>query len=210
MDKVILNIPKVRVYFLYDLLKKEERHYCSIERTFSFYIITSQFFKRINDLEKEIYENFNDIIKEEKEYLLNFIKEFKEEHYRKVMKEKKFSCYLYFSKIDNVNFGLFGWVPNFSRQYLVNLKDLEYDKLKKHCFLTEDEEKFKFGYNAKFDFLSLFFKDDYFYDGRYNIPTDDIIKFKRKNIIEIRQNVVTAILFALTMSPARGINLFIF
>ena len=38
----------------------------------------------------------------------------------------------------------------------------------------------------KFDFLSLFFKEEYFYDNKYNIPTNDIISFKRKYIIEIR------------------------
>ena len=38
----------------------------------------------------------------------------------------------------------------------------------------------------KFDFLSLFFKEEYFCDNKYNIPTNDIISFKRKYIIEIR------------------------
>ena len=35
-------------------------------------------------------------------------------------------------------------------------------------------------------FYLFFFKNEYFYDGRYNIPTNDIIKFKRKYIKEIR------------------------
>ena len=187
MDRIILNIPKVRVYFLNDLLKKEEEVYSSIDRSLTFYIQTSQFFNRINELEKEIYENFNEIIKEEKEYLLNFIKKFKDEHYKKVMEEKKFSCYLSFSKNDNINLGLFGWIPKFYSKYLVSLKDFNYEKLKKHCFLTEEEEKFKFNYKTKFNFLSLFFKDEYYYNDRYNIPTEDLIKYKRRNIIEIRQ-----------------------
>ena len=44
MDRVILNIPKIETVYLRDILQKEEEKYCSISRTYHFYIITSQFF----------------------------------------------------------------------------------------------------------------------------------------------------------------------
>ena len=59
-------------------------------------------------------------------------------------------------------------------------------KRKNTVIWQKKEEKFDFKYVQKFDFLSLFFKKEYFYDGRYNIPTSDIINFKRKYFIEIR------------------------
>ena len=162
MDRVILNIPKIETVYLRDILQKEEEKYCSISRTYHFYIITSQFFKKIKELEKKIYENRSKILKKEKDYLLNFINEFKEEHYRKVMEEKKFSCYLVFSKKENVNFGLFGWIPKFCAIYLVSFKDVKYEERKKHCFLTEEEEKFRFGYKEKFNFFLFFLKTNIF------------------------------------------------
>ena len=102
------------------------------------------------------------------------------------MEKNTYSCMIFFSKDENSDFGFLGWIPKFKNTYLISLKDFDYEKKKKYCHLTEKEEKFNFKYQKKFDLLSLFFKNEYFYDGRYNIPTNDIIKFKRIYIKEIR------------------------
>ena len=187
MDKIILHIPYEKMITLRYLFKKEEEKYCPVSGSFYFQIMTRHFFQRINDLEKIIIEEheFNSL-KIESEKILNYIREFKKEHYKNVMENNIYSTMLYFSKNDNTDFGFSGWIPKFKNTYLISLKDFDHDKKKKYCHLTEKEEKFNFNYQRKFDFLSLFFKDEYFYDGRYNIPTSDIIKFKRKYIKEIR------------------------
>ena len=187
MDEIIFHIPYEKMITLRYLFKKEEEHYCSITRTFFFEIMTRHFFERINDLEKIlIEENEFNSLKNKTEKILNYIKVFKEEHCHNVMEKNKYSCMLFFSKNENSDIGFLGWEPQFKRTYLISLKDFDYEKKKKYCHLTEKEEKFNFTYQRKFDFLSLFFKNEYFYDGRYNIPTSDIIKFKRKYIKEIR------------------------
>ena len=189
MDHVILHIPNFKTILLNDILRKEEESYCSITRTFSYQIWTKDFFERINEIEKILIEEYNfEIISDKKDYILKFIKEFKTEHCRKVMNENIYSCYLILNKNKKSdNFGICGWIPKFYSKYKISLKDMTYEKKKVYCHLTENEEKFNFTYKKKFDFLSLFFKEEYFYDDRYNIPTSDIIKFKRKYINEIRQ-----------------------
>ena len=186
MDKIIFHVPYEKMITLRYLFRKEEEYYCSLSGSYSFEIMTRHFFQRINDLEKIVTEEseFNSE-KKETEKILNYIKVFKQEHYRNVMENNIYSNMLYFSKKDS-SFGFLGWVPKFKKTYLISLKDFDYDKKKKYCHLTEKEEKFNFEYVQKFDFLSLFFKDEYFFDDRYNIPTSDIINFKRKYFNEIR------------------------
>ena len=187
MDKIIYNVPDKEFLTMRYLFKKEEEEYCPINREFSFLISPMSFFERINTLEKKIieYEEFNSK-KETSKKILNSIIEFKEKYYENVMEKKQYSCLLLITK-KKEDVGFFGWEPKFYRKYLIDLKDKNYEERKKLCFLTEDEKKFKCTYKKKFDFLSLFFKEEYFYDGRYNIPTEDIIKFKRKYCNEIRQ-----------------------
>ena len=187
MDEIFFHVPQKQMFTLRYLFPKEEEIYCPILREFHFEMMTGNFFEKINYLEKTLIEEeeFNlEKIKSRK--ILKFIKIFKEEHYKNVMEKNKYSCRLFVSKNQNKDFGFLGWIPKFKSKYLISLKDFDYDKKKKYCHLTEEEEKFNFKYQRKFDFLSLFFKKEYFYDGRYNIPTVDIIKFKRKYIKEIR------------------------
>ena len=190
MDHVILHIPKLKTILLNDILKKEEQSYCSISRTFSYQIWTKDFFKRINELQKilkEDYHNF-EILSDKKDYILKFIEEFKNEHYRKVMKENIYSNYLVvFKNKKSEKYGICGWIPQFYNKYKICLKNKSYEEKLYYCHLSDDEKKFNFAPKAKkFDFLSLFFKEEYFCNNQYNIPTNDIIRFKRKYIIEIR------------------------
>ena len=189
MDHVILHIPKVKTILLNDIFRKEEQSYCSKTRTFSFKIWTKDFFSRINELQKILKEDQNfEILSDKKDDILNFIEEFKNEHYRKVMKENIYSNYLnVFKNKKSEKFGICGRILQFCNFYKVNLKDKSYEGKLFYCHLSDDEKNFKFAAKAKkFDFLSLFFKEEYFYDNRYNIPVNDIISFKRKYIIEIR------------------------
>ena len=187
MDAVIFHKEYERAITLRYLFKKEEQSYCSFSKSFYFEIGTTEFFKRINELEKILIEEkeFN-IEKKKGEKILNYIKIFKEEHCYNVMEKNIYSCMLFFDKVNNKDNGFLGWIPKFKNTYLISLKDFDYEKKKKYCHLTKKEEKFNFEYVQKFDFLSLFFKDEYFFDGRYNIPTSDIINFKRKYFNEIR------------------------
>ena len=189
MDHVILHIPKVKTILLNDIFRKEEESYCSISRTFSYKIWTRDFFKRINELEKILKEDQNfEILSDKKDYILKFIKEFKSGHYKKVMEENIYSNYLnVFKNKKSEKFGICGWIPQFCNFYKVNLKDKSYEDKLFYCHLSDDEKNFKFTTEIKkFDFLSFFFKEEYFYNNQYNIPTNDIISFKRKYIIEIR------------------------
>ena len=187
MDKIIYNNQKKEFLTMRYLFKKEEEEYCKIERKFIFLMSPKNFFERINKLERKIIKNeeFN-TEKENSKKILESILNFKEEYFEKVMVKKKYSCLLIIEK-KKENCGFFGWEPKFYRKYLIDLKDKNYEERKKLCFLTEDEKKFKFTYEKKFDFSSLFFKEEYFYDGRYNIPTEDIFKYKRKYFNEIRR-----------------------
>ena len=190
MDHVILHIPKLKTILLNDILRKEEQSYCSISRTFSYQIWTKDFFKRINELQKilkEDYHNF-EILSDKKDYILKFIEEFKNEHYKKVMEENIYSNYLVlFKNKKSEKFGICGWIPRFYSKYKINLKDRSYEEKLYYCHLSDDEKNFNFTpKKKKIDFLSLFFKEEYFYDNQYNIPTSEIILFKRKYIIEIR------------------------
>ena len=187
MDKVIFNVPSKGFYTLRYLFDKKEEEYCPILRKFYYLISTSTFFERINYLEKEIIENidFNENKLESKK-IFEAIQKFKEEHFDNVMNKKISSCLLYVEK-KNKDVGFFGWVPEFEKKYIISLKDFDYDRRKKLCYLTEEEEKFKNTNKVKFNFLAIFFKEEYFYEGRYNIPTEDILRFKRKYCNEIRQ-----------------------
>ena len=191
MDKIILHIPNVRTILLNDLLQKEEEKYCSINRTFSFTVSTETFFKRINELENFLNGNYNfEIITNKKDLIIKFIKDFKQEHYDNVMKKYIYSCYLVFQKSKNENEGLFGWVPKFKRFYQICLlPNFTYEKKLDYCHLTEEERNFKFKERKvkKFDFLSIFFKEEYYYNEQYNIPTNRIIWFKRNIFNEIRK-----------------------
>ena len=95
---------------------------------------------------------------------------------------------MFFIEKEKEENGFFGWVPKFYRKYLVNLKDKNYNDLRKLCFLTENEEKFKNTYTEKFNFLANFFKEEFYYDNRYNIPTNYIIEYKRKYFQKIRSS----------------------
>ena len=185
MDKIIFHVPYEKMITLRYLFKKEEEFKSVGE--FFFKITTGTFFKRINKLEEILIkdEEFNSL-KEDSRKILEYIKVFKEEHCHNVMVNEKYSCMLIFSKNENSDIGFSGWTGRFDSFYLISLKNEEYEKKRKLCHLTEKEEKFNFKYQKKFNFLILFFKEEYFFDGRYNIPTEDIIKFKRKYIKEIR------------------------
>ena len=189
MDHVILHIPRIKTILLNDILRKEEESYCSLSRTFSYQIWTKDFFKRINELQKFLNENYNfEILSDKKDYILKFIEEFKNEHYRKVMKENIYSNYLLLLKNKkSEKYGICGWIPKFYRKYKITLEDKTYEEKLYYCHLSDDEKNFNFAPKVKkFDFLSLFFREECFYDNQYNIPTNDIIRFKRKYIIEIR------------------------
>ena len=187
MDKVIYHVPKEEFLTLRFLFRKEEEDYSKISRKFSFLILVKTFFERINYLEEKIIINkqFNKN-KEESETILKAINNFKEEHYHNVMVKKKYSCLFLVTKIKED--GFFGWVPKFYREYLIDLKDKNYNDRKKLCFLTENEEKFKNTYKEKFNFLAVFFKEEFYYDDRYNIPTDYILEYKRKYFQKIRSS----------------------
>ena len=189
MKKTIFHIEFEEIITLRYLFKKEEEGYHPEEGTFFYNITTSSFFERINKLEKKIIEKkqFNEN-KKDSEKILKAIKIFKEEHYENVMNKKKYSCLLHVSKKFDENQGFFGWVPAFKCRYLVDLKDKNYEERKKLCYLTNDENKFLSTYKEEFNFLKAFFLDDFYYDGRYNIPTDFIFKFKREYFQKIRSN----------------------
>ena len=188
MDKIIYHVPKEEFLTLRFLFQKNEEEYCKIARKFNFLISVKSFFERINYLEEKIIINkqFNEN-KKESEEILQMINNFKEEHYYNVMEKKQYSCLLFFEKKKD-NEGFFGWVPSFYRNYKIDLKDKNYNERKKLCFLTENEEKFKNTYKEKFNFLALFFKDELYYDGLYNILTDYILEYKRKYFQKIRSS----------------------
>ena len=103
------------------------------------------------------------------------------------MEENFTSLYLILSKDKNEKNGICGWKPKYCTRYKIHLKNKTYEQKLYFCHLSDDEKNFKFTpEKKKFDFLSLFFKEEYFYNNQYNIPTSDIIAFKRKYLIEIR------------------------
>ena len=188
MDHIILHIPRISTILLNDIFRKEEEKYCKIDRKFYFIICIKDFFKRINELQTILkeFQNF-EIITDKKDYILKFIENLKNEHYKKVMEENIYSSYLIVFKNENEKYGICGWEPQFYYKYKISLKDKNHEEKIYYCHLTDEEKKFKFIKEIKkFDFLSLFFKEEYFYDNRYNIPTNDIISFKRKYTVEIR------------------------
>ena len=46
-------------------------------------------------------------------------------------KKNKYSCMLFFSKNENSDIGFSGWKPEFKRNYLILLKDFDYEKKEK-------------------------------------------------------------------------------
>ena len=189
MDHIILHIPNVRTILLNDIFQKEEQEYCSISKTFLYQIMTKEFVKRIKELEKILKENEKfEIISEKKDYILKYIEEFKDELYRKVMNKNIYSLFVICNKNKNEDFGICGWTTKFYREYLINIENKSYEQKLYYCHLTDEEKKFECTKPIKnfFDFLNLFFKEEYFYENKYNIPTNDIIRFKRKYINEIR------------------------
>ena len=193
MDHVILHIPRIKTICLNDIFRKEEESYCEISRIFHYQIMTGEFFKRINELKYYLtnFENF-EIISNNKDFILNYIEEFKNEHNENVMKKEIYSCCLTVSCVDRKikkwnHFGICGWIPKITTKYKVSLKGKSYEEKLLLCHLSDDEKNFKFEQKKKkFDFLAIFFKEEYFYNNQYNIPTEDIFKFKRKYINEIR------------------------
>ena len=186
MDRIILHVPYEKMITLRYLFKEDEQEK-DCDGNFFLKIMTRHFFERINKLEKILIEEkeFN-TVKNGPDKILKNIRKFKDEHYHKVMEMNSYSAILIFFKSEDDNLGFLGWVPRYKNFYLVSLKDDDYEKKKKFCHLTEEEEKFNFTYKPKFNFLPLFFKEDFFYDDRYNIPTDFILSFKRKHLKEIR------------------------
>ena len=189
MDHIILHIPRISTILLNNIFRKEEGKYCKKDREFYLIICTKDFFKRINELKKmlEEFQNF-EIITDKKNYILKFIENFKNEHFKKVMEENIYSSYLIVFKNKNETYGICGWEPKFYYKYKISLKDKNHEEKIYYCHLTDEETKFKIIIERKkFDFLSLFFKEEYFYNNRYNIPTNDIIQFKRKYTSEIKK-----------------------
>ena len=133
MDAAIFHEEYKSMITLRYLFKKEEESYCSFSRSFSFEIMTREFFKRINEIEKILIEKkeFN-IEKKKGDNILNYIKVFKEEHCYNVMEKNIYSCMLFFSKVDNKDSGFLGWIPKFKNTYLISLKNLDYEKKKKN------------------------------------------------------------------------------
>ena len=100
------------------------------------------------------------------------------------MVKKEYSCLLLVNKKKEED-GFFGWVPVFYRKYLVDLKDKNYNDRIKLCF---NEKKFINTYKEKFNFLPIFFKEEFYYDGKFNIPTSYILEYKRKYFNKIRSS----------------------
>ena len=188
MERIIFFIDFEEKITLRYLFQKDEEGFCPMQEKFIYLISTSKFFERINKLERKIIEKkqFNEK-KNESKKILEAIKKFKDEHYENVMNKRKFSCMLHVEKKD-LEDGFFGWKPVFKNRYLIDLKDKNYEERKKLCFLTDDENKFLSTYREEFNFLKLFFLDDFFYDNQYNIPTDFIFNFKRKYSQKIRSS----------------------
>ena len=185
MEKIIYNVPKEEFLTLRFLFQKDEEQYSKISKKFSFLISVKTFFERINYLEEKIIisKQFNEN-KEESEIILKAINNFKEEHYHNVMVKKEYSCLLLVNKKKEED-GFFGWVPVFYRKYLVDLKDKNYNDRIKLCF---NEKKFINTYKEKFNFLPIFLKEEFYYDGKFNIPTSYILEYKRKYFNKIRSS----------------------
>ena len=66
------------------------------------------------------------------------------------------------------------------------LNKLNHEKRLYFCHLTEEEKNFKFQQKKiKYDYLSIFFKEEYKKDNQFNIPTNHLIWFKRNIINQI-------------------------
>ena len=126
MDEILIHIPRIRTIQLFDIFYKEEKSLNS-KNEFMYELFTSQFFKRINELE-ELFQNEENyliedkIINSKKENILNYIKCFKEEHYNKVMNREVYLTFLHFQKFDDIKSGICGWMVSGSRWEKKNFK----------------------------------------------------------------------------------------
>ena len=65
---------------------------------------------------------------------------------------------------------------------------LDHEERLYFCHLTEEEKNFKFQQKKiKYHYLSIFFKEEYFKDNIFVIPTNHLIWFKR-NILNLIRN----------------------
>ena len=81
MDEVLIHIPKIRTFQLFDVFYKEESFFKS-KKEYCFELFTGSFLKRINELEKLLSEekNYNieeKIINSKKDNILEYIDYFK-------------------------------------------------------------------------------------------------------------------------------------
>ena len=99
MEMVIFFIDFEEKITLRYLFQKDEEGFCPLKEKFFYLIQTSDFFKRINKLERKIIEKkqFNEKKKESKK-ILEAINKFKDEHYENVMNKRKYSCMLHVEK----------------------------------------------------------------------------------------------------------------
>lgn len=163
MDEVLIYIPRIRTIQLFHIFLKEEE-FINSGRKFQFEILSSQFFKRINELEKlfkeEEKKNKNieeKIINLKKDNILEWIENFKIDFRNQIMERGIYPTFLHFEKCDNDNKGICGWI-NTTTRWEENISHYTYEKKINYCFLTEEEKNFKFEKPKKnFDYLSLFF-----------------------------------------------------
>ena len=194
MDEVLIHIPRIRTIQLFHIFLKEEE-FINSGRKFQFEILSSQFFKRINELEKlfkeeeKKYKNIEEkIINLKKDNILEWIENFKIDFRNQIMERGIYPKFLHIEKCDNDNKGICGWI-NTTTRWEKNISHYTYEKKLNYCFLTEEEKNFKFEKPKKnFDYLSLFFKKEYKNNiGQFLIPTDHIVKFKRNIIKQIKE-----------------------
>ena len=193
MDEILIHIPRIRTIQLFNIFLKEEE-FINSRKKYQFEVLSSQFFKRINELakpfieEQKIYSNIEEkIINTKKDNIIEYIENFKIDFRNQVMEKGFYPTFLHFEKCDNKKKEICGWIKT-ATKWEKNISHYTYEKKLSYCFLTEEEKNFKFEKSRKnFDYLSLFFKEEYKNDvGQVLIPTDYIVKFKRNIIREIK------------------------
>ena len=114
MAEILIHIPRIRTIQLFDIFYKEEESLNS-KNKFMYEVFTSNFFKRINELE-ELLKNEEDyliegkIINSKKENILKYISSFKEEH-NKIMNQGIYPTFLHFQKYNEKMEYVVGWSP---------------------------------------------------------------------------------------------------
>ena len=114
MDEILIHILRIRTIQLFDIFYKEEESLNS-KNKFMYEVFTSNFFKRINELE-ELLKNEEDyliegkIINSKKENILKYISSFKEEH-NKIMNQGNYPTFLHFQKYNEKMEYVVGWSP---------------------------------------------------------------------------------------------------